>query len=80
VAPHGRVTAGGVPATDQDVGAALGQQRGGGAADAAGRSGHQRGRSGEIVSCHVIPFHLELGYLVHNVEGKVGCPIQLRVG
>jgi hypothetical protein len=51
-----RVTAGSIPAADQDVRAAAGQHQGGGPADAAGRAGYQGGRPGQVGGCHLVPF------------------------
>jgi hypothetical protein len=47
---HDRIAALRVPAADQDVCAAPGQQDGGGPSDAAGRAGHQRGLPGQVRS------------------------------
>src|ERR1700753_179658 len=52
-----------VAPTDQHVGPPAGQQVSGGAADAAGRSGHQGGGAGEIGGCHVVPLRRVVFYL-----------------
>ena len=49
---HGRVPPGRVPAAEQDVRAPAGEQDGGGAPDAAGRTGYEGGGASQVGGGH----------------------------